>query len=131
MRPGGARDLVSALDVDLHDEIPILVRQIFEADIAENSGIVDDDVDTAKVLNSRLDNLVAILDTVVVGCGLATGLFDFVDNDIGSLYRSEKVYSMRIRVSHAMQKLVTERPCFGAYVPLMTCLRPEMMRPNR
>jgi hypothetical protein len=71
--------------VDLHDEVPVLVGHVLEADISQDTSVVDDNVDAAKGLDSRLDDLVAILDAVVVGSGFATGFFDLINNDIGSL----------------------------------------------
>jgi hypothetical protein len=71
--------------VDLEDQVPILVLHVLEADVAQNTGIVDEDVDAAVGLDGRLDNLVAILYTVVVGDGLAASSLDLVDDDISGL----------------------------------------------
>lgn len=78
-------DLVSTLDVDLHDEVPVLVGYIFEADIPEDTSVVEDDVNASESLDGSLDDFLAILDTVVVGRSLAARLFDFFDNYVGSL----------------------------------------------
>lgn len=88
VRPGGAGDLVGTVDVDLHDEVPVLILEVLEAGVAEDAGVVDDDVDTAESLDGGVDDLVTKLDRVVVGDGLATGGLDFVDDDIGSLWLS-------------------------------------------
>jgi len=48
--------------MNIHDQIPILVLHVLEADIAEDAGIVDEDIYSAKVLDCRLDDLVSILD---------------------------------------------------------------------
>lgn len=85
VRPGGTGNLVSTLDVDLHDEVPVLVGHVLEANISENTSIVDDNINAAKGLDGRLDDLVAILDTVVVGSSLAASLLNLVDNNVGSL----------------------------------------------
>lgn len=71
--------------MNLEDEIPVLVFHVLEADVAQNTGVVDEDVDTAEGLDGRVDNPVAILDAVVVGYCLAACGFDLVDDDIGSL----------------------------------------------
>lgn len=77
--------LVCSSHVHSIDQIPIFICDILEADIAENACIVDDDVDTAKVVNRSLDDRLAILDAVVVGGSLSTRLLDFLDDDICGL----------------------------------------------
>lgn len=67
------------------DEIPILVRHVLEANIAEDAGIVYEDVDTAEIVNGGLDDRLAILYAVVVRSGLPASLLDLVDDDISGL----------------------------------------------
>lgn len=86
VRPGGAGGAVGASDVDGHDEIPVLVGHVLEADVTENAGVVDEDVDATESLDGSLDDLVAILDAVVVGNSLAASGLDLIDNHIGSLH---------------------------------------------
>lgn len=83
--PGGAGALVAALDVDLHDQVPVQVLHVLEADVAQDAGVVDEDVDAAESLDGRVDDLVSVLDAVVVGDRLATGSLDLVDYNIGGL----------------------------------------------
>jgi hypothetical protein len=71
--------------VNCHDEIPVGILHVLEADIAENAGVVDENIDAAKVLDSGIDDLFAKLDAVVVGNSIASGLFDLFDDDISSL----------------------------------------------
>jgi hypothetical protein len=71
--------------VNLVDEIPVLVRHVLEADVAQDAGVVEKNIDAAKVLDGCLDDLFAELDTVVVGDGLAARGADLVDDDIGGL----------------------------------------------
>lgn len=71
--------------MNLDDQIPILILHILEADVPQDPGIVDQHIDPSEGLNGRLDDLLAILDTVVVGDGLAARGFDLVDDDIGRL----------------------------------------------
>lgn len=85
MRPGSSRTLVRTHNVHLHDEIPILIFHVFKADVTQDSSVVDQDVDPAVSLDSRLNDLVSILDRVVVGRGLAAGGGDLVDNCVGGL----------------------------------------------
>lgn len=77
--------LVGALDVDSGDQVPVGVLHVLEADIAQNTGIVDKDVDAAEGVNGSLDDLVTKLDAVVVCNGLASSLLDLVDDDISGL----------------------------------------------
>lgn len=85
MRPGGAGALVGTLDVDLHDQVPILILNVLKADISQDTGIVDEDIDSAESADGSLDDALAILDRVVVGDGLSARGLDLVDDDIGSL----------------------------------------------
>lgn len=75
------------------DQVPVLVLHVLEADVAEDPGIVEQDVDAAKVLDSRLDDLVAVLHAVVVGDRLAACGFDLVDHDICGLRKYQSVRS--------------------------------------
>lgn len=97
VRPGGAGNLVGTGNVDLHDQVPVLVGEVLEADITENTGIVDDDVDAAESLDGSLDDLVAVLDAVVVGDSLAASGLDLIDNNVGSLIEEKRI-SLFIRV---------------------------------
>jgi hypothetical protein len=71
--------------VNLVDEVPILVLHVLETDVAEDTCVVDQDVDTAECLNGSVDDLVAVLDAVVVGNRLAASGLDLVNDNIGSL----------------------------------------------
>jgi hypothetical protein len=91
MRPCGSGTLVCTPDVHLHDQIPVGILHVLEANVSEDSRIVDQDVDSAKGLDGCVDDLVAILDRVVVGNSLAAGCFDLVDDDVcGLSSRSEQ-----------------------------------------
>lgn len=77
--------LVCSVDVDPVDEIPVGLLHVLEADISQNAGIVDENVDAAKVVNGRLDNGLSVLDRVVVGDCFAACLADLVDDLVGGL----------------------------------------------
>ena len=83
--------LVGTISVNLVNKIPILVLHVLKANIPENTSIVNEDIDAAKVLDSRVDNGFTVLDTVVVGSSLASGSFNFLDHDIGSLYQAKSM----------------------------------------
>ena len=71
--------------MDCCDEVPILIFHILEADISQDAGIVDEDINTAEVLNGSFNDLLAIRDAVIVGYGFAACGLDLIDDNIGSL----------------------------------------------
>jgi hypothetical protein len=71
--------------MNCRDEVPVLILHILEADISQNAGIVDQDINAAEVLNSSFNDLLTISDAVVVGYGLAARSLDLIDDDICSL----------------------------------------------
>jgi hypothetical protein len=75
--------------VNLHDQVPVLIFHVLEADIPEDTGVVDEHIDAAEGVDGGLDDLVTILDGVVVGNGVSAGLFDLVDDNIGGLSEME------------------------------------------
>lgn len=83
MGPGGLGDLVCAAKVNVHDREPQLVGHIGECLVAQDTGVVDDDVDAAEGVNDSLDDLVTLLGRSLDADSLAAGLLDLVDNIIG------------------------------------------------
>ena len=71
--------------MNLHDQIPVLILHVLEANVAQNTGIIDEDVNPAKILDCSLDDPITIFDAVVVGHCLSAGGFDLVDDDIRRL----------------------------------------------
>ena len=69
----------------IDNQVPIFVCQVLKTDIAQDTGIVDEDVNTSKCLDGGIDNLITIGDTVVVGYGFTACGFDLVDNYICGL----------------------------------------------
>ena len=89
MWPRGSCALVCSLDVYLHHQVPVLVFHVLEADVAQDAGIVDEDIDPAKGLDGSLDDFVAVLDRVVVCDGLAASGCDLLDNLVCGLWKEE------------------------------------------
>ena len=85
MGPCSSCTLVCTLDVDGIDQIPIRIFHILEADVSQDASVIEEDVDSAKGIDGGLNDSVAILDTVVVGYGLAAGLLDLFYDDIRRL----------------------------------------------
>ena len=72
--------LVRSLDVNVVDEVPIRLLHVLEADVAQDTRIVDQDIDATEGINGRLDNVLSVLDRVVVGDRLAACRADLVDD---------------------------------------------------
>lgn len=71
--------------MDLHDQVPVRILHVLEADVAQNTGIVDEDIDPAESLDGSVDNGLTILHGVVVCYSFSSCGLDLVDDNIGSL----------------------------------------------
>jgi len=81
--------------MDFHDQIPILVLHVLEADIPQDSSVIDQHIDAAVVLDRSVNDGLAILDRVVVGDGLAASLADLIDDLVGGLSHASQYASLR------------------------------------
>jgi hypothetical protein len=81
--PRGVRDAEAAQHVHAVDEVPVLLAHLLEAGVAQDAGVVDDDVDALPRVERTLDDLRPVLDRVVVGHGLAAGGLDLLDHRVG------------------------------------------------
>jgi hypothetical protein len=77
--------LVCSLYVDVVDEVPIRLLHVLEADISQNAGIVDEDINATKGINGRLDDGFSILDRIVVADRLAACGADLFDDFVCGL----------------------------------------------
>jgi hypothetical protein len=73
--------------VNAVDEVPVGILHVLEADIAEDTGVVEQNIDTTEVLDGSLDDGLTVLDAVVVGNRLAAGGADLLNNDICGLVK--------------------------------------------
>lgn len=80
--------------MDLHDQVPVLIFHVLEANVPKDAGIVDQDIDPPKSLDGRLNDLFPMLDAVIIRSSLAAGSFDLVNDDIGSLSEGWKISGM-------------------------------------
>jgi len=71
--------------MNVHNEIPVLILHVLEADVPQDASIVDQNINSSEVLDSSLNDLLAIRYAVVVGYGFTACSLDFVDDNIGSL----------------------------------------------
>lgn len=62
-----------------------MILHVLERHISEDTGVVDQDIDSSKGIDSGFNDLVSKLDRIVVGSGLASSGLDLVDDSIGSL----------------------------------------------
>jgi hypothetical protein len=74
------RALVCSIDVDSVDQIPVRLLHVLEADIAQNAGIVDEDIDATESVDGCLDDGFSVLDRVVVGDRFAACGADVFDD---------------------------------------------------
>ena len=71
--------------MDLVNEFPVCLLHVLEADITENTGVVDEDIDAPEGIDCGLDDPIAIFNGVIVGdCFAACGL-DLIHNFVRSL----------------------------------------------
>lgn len=91
--PRGMRALVCSKDVDPVDQIPVCLLHVLEADIAQDTRIVDEDVNATECVDSSLDDGLSVLDRIVVGDRLsasgADGVNDLVCGLSGELAMKE------------------------------------------
>lgn len=94
--------------MNLEDQVPVLVLNILEADITQDTGVVDQNVDATKCLDGSLDDLVTIFDGVIIGNCLSTVLLDLIDYYIGGLVNEDKLalgnFATRVMTSQSVGK---------------------------
>lgn len=98
--------LVGTVCVNLVNKIPVGILHILEADVTEDSSIVNENVNATKVLDRGLNDRITILHAVVVGNSLTASGTDLLNYDICGLQRrqgqrmgdgkSEDVYRLEI-----------------------------------
>lgn len=70
------------------DQIPILILHVLESDITEDTGVVDENIDPAEVLDGCLNDGFTVLNAVVVGYRLAASRSNLLNYYISSLRRN-------------------------------------------
>jgi hypothetical protein len=80
-------NLVCAVGVNFVDQIPILILHVLEADITEDTSVVDENIDPAEVLDGSLNDGFTVLNAVIVGYCLAASRPDLLNYYISSLRR--------------------------------------------
>jgi hypothetical protein len=82
--------LVCSVDMDAVDQIPVRLFHVLEADISQDTGVVDEDINTSECVDGRLDDGLSVLDRIVVGDGLAASGADLIDDLVCSLSWSQQ-----------------------------------------
>ena len=77
--------LVCSVDMDAVDQIPVRLFHVLEADISQDTGVVDENIDAAEGINGCLDNSLSVFYRVVVGDRLAASGADRLDDFICGL----------------------------------------------
>lgn len=72
--------------VDSKNSIPLSLGHGLEGLVAEDTCIGNQDVDTAELLKSNGDNLLAVLSRADGGSGLSSSLGDLVNDGVGALF---------------------------------------------
>jgi hypothetical protein len=78
----GPTSIAAAHVYGLH-EIPVRISHLSKGDVAQNTSVVDDDVDTAVCFDGGINNLGAIGHRVAVGDRYATSSGDLPYNGFG------------------------------------------------
>lgn len=73
--------------MNLDNQIPIVILHILEANIPQNTSIINEHIDPPKRLNGSLNNPLSILNAVVVCDRFAACSFDLVNDYVGGLSR--------------------------------------------
>ena len=60
----GYTHLVCTLDVDAVDQVPVRILHVLEAHIAEDTGVVDKDINATKGLDRSVDDAVTVARSV-------------------------------------------------------------------
>ena len=74
------------LEVDLDDRVPLCLGHVGEHPVAQDAGVVDDDVEPAEAVDRALHHPTGgleVADVVGVGDGLAAHALDLVDDLLG------------------------------------------------
>ena len=65
--------------MDLVDQVPVRLLHVLEADIAKNTGVIDEDINAPKGIDCGLDDVLSILDGIVVGDRITASGLDLLD----------------------------------------------------
>src|SRR5690606_20408663 len=87
--PRSMSDLVGPFHMNLVDQIPVGVGHLGKTLVAQDAGVVDDNVHATAVVHGALDDLVTVHHAVRVGGGSAAGRPDFF-HDLGTVFGEQQ-----------------------------------------
>ncbi|MNQ89124.1 hypothetical protein D3C85_1044220 [compost metagenome] len=97
------------------DQVPLLLGHLVEGGIAQDAGVVDQDVDGAEGLQGGGDDLLALGHRVVVGDSLAAQGADLGDHGIGRGGRAAQAFGADAQViDHDLGASGTQQQGMGA-----------------
>ncbi|MNM81988.1 hypothetical protein D3C81_940070 [compost metagenome] len=82
-RPYGVGQAEGAFHVDFLDQVPLLFGHLVERGVAQDAGVVDEDIDGAECLQRGGDDLLALGYRMMVGNRFATHGTNFSDHGVG------------------------------------------------
>ncbi|MCY1427281.1 hypothetical protein D9M71_431210 [compost metagenome] len=82
-RPYRVSQAERAFDVDVLDQVPLLFGHLVERGVAQDAGVVDEDIDGAECLQRGGDDLLALGHRMMVGNRFATHGTNFSDHGVG------------------------------------------------
>ena len=97
--------------MDVHDQIPVVQGHFFEALVAENARIVDQDVDGAEFRDGIINNgfcPFAAGHRRFVGDGDAPGLSDFIDHHVGHIAGTNAIAAAAQVIDHDLGAALSE-----------------------
>ena len=81
--PGSLGNLIGTTQMNVQDGVPEVVIHVRECLVPEDTGIVNDDVETAERINGALDDLLSILGGSFHASGLSAQFLDLSNDGIG------------------------------------------------
>ena len=69
--------------MDHHNKVPIFIGHFLEGNVAEDTSVIDEDIDGTECIDSGLDDLFSKLDRIIICDSLTTSSFDLVDDNVG------------------------------------------------
>lgn len=72
-------------NVNFYRQVPVGIGHVLKGGIAQDAGIVDENIYASKLLNSSLNDHVTIFNAIIVCDGFPAGGFNLIYNNVGGL----------------------------------------------
>mmetsp|Transcript_4242 Transcript_4242/g.11996 ORF Transcript_4242/g.11996 Transcript_4242/m.11996 type:complete len:249 (-) Transcript_4242:110-856(-) len=114
VRPSSLSALVDTFEMHGVNEVPIIFGHLGERNIPKDTSIVDEDVHSAKGLNSRLDDFVSIFHRIVICLCRCTHCTQFLHNHVGGpCARTAATVASTQIVHHHFRAALRKSNCIG------------------